>query len=101
MKRALGAMVFVMVVGGAGTTMADVVMPPPASCPPGATPAQGHAGPHCRPEADCTGDAQCAGGRCAAVDHCIESRQCGGWSAGNPACRVEHVAGDCGAGRTC
>jgi len=100
----LGAIgIFVALVGGvAGVARADVVMPPPASCPPGSQPQSSHAGPLCAPAADCHADAECTGGtRCVAVQHCVESRQCGGWSSGNPNCHVETVAGDCGAGGAC
>jgi hypothetical protein len=33
----------------AGRARADVVMPPPAHCPPGYTPRTGHEGPYCKP----------------------------------------------------
>ncbi len=50
MDRLLGSLlVGMLVLLGPGGALADVVMPPPASCPPGHTPQTGHEGPYCQP----------------------------------------------------
>lgn len=47
-----------MVAWLAGSARADVVMPPPASCPPGSLPTSSHRGPQCYPTA-CQTSQQC------------------------------------------
>lgn len=71
---------------------ADVVMPPPASCPAGTTPATSHAGPHCGLAPPCDASSCAAGQRCAPVRLCVTSVHCGGWSVGDPNCAERHVS---------
>lgn len=87
----------------AASTRADVVGPPPASCPAGSTPATGHSGPRCEPTPDCTTDVSCsATGRCVDAMQCIETRGCGGLMPPDSApCTVEHVVGPCDGAGAC
>lgn len=82
---------------------ADVVGPPPDSCPLGSTPATGHSGPRCSPSADCTSDTACGtSSRCVDVMQCIETRACGGLMPPDSApCTVEHVVGACDGAGAC
>ena len=57
---------------------ADVVGPPPASCPPGSEGAVCHGLEFCRP-LPCTADTDCRDGKvCREVGLCLTSRSCGG-----------------------
>ena len=67
---------------------ADVVGPPPSSCPVGSTPSSSHSGPLCRPEPVCLADVMCGGGEaCEEVRLCVVQVPCGG--------RIEPDAGPC------
>jgi hypothetical protein len=92
----------VALAAGAWTARADVVDPPPASCPPGSTPSTGHSGPYCAPTPECTATSCSGGASCLAVAQCIETRDCGGLRPPDSGpCTIEHVAGACGAGGSC
>jgi MYXO-CTERM domain-containing protein len=56
---------------------ADVVSPPPTSCPDGSEPATCHGGPHCRPRL-CSTSAECGGGVCQDVSYCVKTISCAG-----------------------
>lgn len=86
----------------AAPARADAVEPPPASCPRGTTPASSHAGPICRPRAECRDDAACgAGERCTPLSLCIEVRDCGGLRPAGDVCTLEHVVGECRSDGAC
>ena len=77
---------------------ADMVSPPPATCPAGATPASGHCGPHCALNSVCgsvealtskeqvralkllgvstLGEAECDGQRCLRKKLCVRTIEC-------------------------
>jgi MYXO-CTERM domain-containing protein len=59
----------------APSAFADVVGPPPGSCPNGSTPESNHAGPYCAPNACGDGGATCAtGATCQLVPLCLATR---------------------------
>jgi len=61
------------------TTYADVVGPPPPSCPAGSQGESCHGGPYCRPWT-CTSDADCPGSRaCRSLPLCVTNLECGVW----------------------
>lgn len=63
---------------GAGDARADVIGPPPASCPAGASPASCHGGPYCA-VTTCDASTPCPSGqRCAEVEGCYRQLQCAG-----------------------
>ena len=70
-------LVLSMISGGA-TARADVVMPPPKTCPAGTKPGTCHGGPHCKPE-ECSSSASCAPGQvCQGQKYCMQTINCGG-----------------------
>ncbi len=76
---------------------ADVVGPPPSSCPNGAEPDSCHGGPYCPPWR-CTGDHECTGGRtCEERDLCIREIDCGG----RETWMTDDVEGNCSSGSEC
>ncbi|MGE0786931.1 MAG: hypothetical protein AB7S26_14760 [Sandaracinaceae bacterium] len=86
----------------AQTASADVLAPPPASCPEGSTPVTFCHGPETCEIAECTTNADCGVGQvCAARALCVRTHCCSGRGCGLPT-RVEytHVAGPC-TGGTC
>lgn len=91
------------VLGGAiATVHADVVDPPPMSCPAGSTPSTGHSGPYCAPRSCVTGGVCPGGGTCTAVRQCIETRACGGQTFPDAApCTIENLVGPCSADGSC
>lgn len=99
----LGVLVVGLLALAPAAARADVVGPPPESCPAGSSPQSSHAGPLCVPMAECTSSAMCMdGAACAPVSQCIETRGCGGLRPPDSGpCTVEHVVGPCGAGDTC
>lgn len=92
-----------IVLGLSSVARADVVGPPPASCPAGSEPSASHAGPHCDPGTSCTLSAMCgAGEACEAVGLCIQRVPCGGRLPPDAGpCFEDHVVGNCSAGGTC
>lgn len=83
---------------------ADAVFPPPDTCPPGSVPSTSHAGPHCRPAAECVLSSMCgAGEACEAVGLCIEDVPCGGRLPPGDAgvCTEPHVVGTCSPSGAC
>jgi hypothetical protein len=74
-----------------GSARADVVGPPPTSCPPGSTPESNHGGSYCDP-ADCE-DGCAAGQTCQAAKLCLTRRTYRS-RGGNEHMRIE-VVGTC------
>lgn len=106
--RALGHVaplgVLIAALLAAAGVRADAVPPPPASCPPGSVPSTSHAGPHCRPAAECMLSATCAAGQaCETIGLCIEEVPCGGRPLPIEAgvCTEPHVLGTCSATSAC
>lgn len=101
MRRSIPLLVALLLT--ASLARADVVDPPPVSCPSGATPATAHSGPYCAPTPPCTSDAECgAGERCLEVQQCLETRACGGLAPPDSGlCTLTHVAGACDAAGAC
>lgn len=99
MTRSL-ALLAVLAVGSIAS--ADVVGPPPASCPAGSTPSSSHSGPLCRPAPECTATSCASPARCMAVFQCIEERPCGGLLPPDSGpCTIDHVVGPCDSGGAC
>lgn len=91
---------------------ADLVGPPPPSCPSGSTPSAIHTGPICTPASACTSAATCGDGEtCEEVRVCVVQIACGFRDAGLDAtgldagevmpCTREHVTGACDASGAC
>jgi hypothetical protein len=81
---------------------ADVLAPPPASCPEGSAGMDCHGAPTCTIET-CATDGDCGAGRqCADRALCTEEHCCSGRLCGDPSSpRFTHVIGACSASRTC
>jgi len=70
-----GAAAFALLPGAA---RADVVFPPPATCPDGTEPGTCHGGPHCRPLI-CATNTDCQGGAvCMDRPFCVHTISCAG-----------------------
>lgn len=97
------AFVALLVLGGLSSARADVVGPPPASCPVGSTPSSSHSGPHCDPEPACTMDLMCGGGdACEEVRLCVVQVACGGRLPPDAGpCFEDHVVGVCSSSGAC
>ena len=73
------ALIVCVVMLATSVASADVVFPPPDTCPPGAIPATGHAGPYCR-ATECTSVADCVArstpfvGACAPAGLCVREQ---------------------------
>jgi hypothetical protein len=76
---------------------ADVLSPPPPSCPRGSIPMACHGAPTCTADA-CVDDADCAPSQhCAVLQLCVQEHCCSGRACGDPgAPRFTHVDGPCG-----
>lgn len=95
MRRTAGVLaVAVLIAGGAAGARADVLSPPPESCPEGSTPVECHGPPTCVVQ-ECTHDDACESGACEARSLCVTSNSCGGML-GTPV--YQHAAGVCGDG---
>ena len=84
----------------ASVAAADVVMPPPSTCPEGSQGATCHGGPHCVPS-KCASDAECKSGEvCQDRQLCVNPINCaGGWSDPDAAPPMSpDVRGPCNAG---
>ena len=78
MKRALICLSIALATSLSVPASADVVGPPPTSCPAGSTPSTCHGGPHCTPNL-CGTDADCTGGTaCKDVAYCVTTINCSG-----------------------
>ncbi|MCB9638181.1 MAG: hypothetical protein H6727_04640 [Myxococcales bacterium] len=78
-----------------GAVQADVVNPPPASCPQGATPSTSHAGAYCAPSY-CTATTECSDGKtCEQTSVCV--KEINGTSNGGPF-TLKNVLGPCNNG---
>ena len=78
MLRTLMITLAAMAVATGGVARADVVMPPPKTCPEGATPSTCHGGPYCKPEV-CSSTTGCPPGTaCKSKELCIDQINCGG-----------------------
>jgi hypothetical protein len=93
----------------AGTARADVVAPPPTTCPEGSTPNTCHYGPHCS-ALKCLTDSDCPGRVCKEILACPASILCGGMYSGLPDVRQASRdilttacsdSGTCGDGKPC
>lgn len=80
---------------------ADVVDPPPASCPTGSLPATSHTGPHCVVD-DCSLSSCSTGDTCEPVGLCLVQVPCGGRISPDAGpCLETHVVGLCSGEGTC
>jgi hypothetical protein len=97
------ASIVLAIVLSAASVRADVVGPPPESCPPASRPESSHAGALCVPTDDCATDAECGvASACTPLAQCVETRPCGGRGEPDAAsCTIDTVVGPCGAGSTC
>jgi hypothetical protein len=78
---------------------ADVVRPPPQSCPEGSAGVSSHAGPYCAPQT-CTPQVACPKGQaCETRKLCIAPKTIGGRR--GPAVKVQQVLGSCEDGKKC
>lgn len=103
MARMRIALVISLLALSPALAFADVVGPPPDSCPVGSTPATSHSGPFCTPMAECSSDSACgAGAACDTVLQCVETRACGGLQIPDAEpCTLENVVGPCSGAGTC
>ncbi len=82
---------------GAGQARADVLMPPPPSCPEGSVGEECHGPGRCRP-LSCAGHDDCAPGMiCQAASLCIRQVNC----SGRAMIYVDSVEGSCAGGAAC
>lgn len=80
---------------------ADVIFPPPPTCPDGAEPASGHNCDYCAP-VTCSARSPCERGRCERVEACVERVRChhrGGSSWHGSLLGRADVQGACAQGR--
>ncbi len=77
---------------------ADVIGPPPKTCPAGTEPGSCHGGPFCKPKV-CVSDASCkAGQSCQSKKFCIKQINCGG---GYGTKYIDVAKGTCPGGAPC
>ncbi len=79
---------------------ADVLAPPPASCPEGSSPVSCHGPSTCRID-DCSATGCPSGQICVSRDLCVREHCCNGRGCGTMPVNYDHVAGACGPGGAC
>ena len=106
MRKELGMWLLVSVcsLGLGGVASADVVSPPPESCPGGSTPNSCHGGPYCA-VSGCLNDGACKDGfTCQQLRLCIGEVSCVGmWNPewGDPPGPEDKVTGSCAEAQAC